>query len=79
MPREILCRMLYNADKSLREARAPWSKVVGPVSAALASGFRIWWTLGTGVGKLCAADGEVLDLCRECPRTVRMVAQWGVE
>eukprot|EP00959_Pyramimonas_sp_CCMP1952_P036278 759186-Pyramimonas_sp.AAC.1 len=35
MPREILCRMLLNADKSLREARTPWSKVVGPVSAAL--------------------------------------------
>eukprot|EP00959_Pyramimonas_sp_CCMP1952_P092921 1944464-Pyramimonas_sp.AAC.1 len=79
MPREILCRMLFNADEALRGVRTPWSKVVGPASAALASCFRIGWTLGTGVGKLCTADGEVLDLCRECPRTVRMVAQWGVE
>ena len=65
--REVLSRMLFAADKALRETKNVWSKVTGPVSAALASCFRIGWALGPGVGKLCTADGETIDLCRDCP------------
>jgi len=73
VPRGILEIGWRRAIRDVGQAARPQQAVSGPAGAAVAAAARLGWTM-TGPGAFREANGNVLELSREAPLTVRKAA-----
>jgi hypothetical protein len=75
LPRHMILRVAATARGKALANEGSWRGVVHPVAAALTSAVRLGWQLGEDLVSFVSRDGHNLHILRQCPNTVRAVAQ----